>query len=574
MTLAELAGQLMHPFAPNGEAEGGTLADSYDHDAARRLILDRHITSLATRLAPPPARLAEQNNALQAIAERGRLGIPITLNSDPRNHFQALLGASVVAQGVTRWPDALGLAAIDDPALVQAFADRVRREYRAVGIAQAMHPQLDLATEPRWTRLAATFGEDPERACRLAAAYVAGLQAGPMLTRESILPITKHFAGYGAAPEGFDAHNHYGRVTDLDGAWAAHVRPFECAIRAGVAGMMPSYGILAGAPAGSEPVAGAFNRWLLRRELRGRLRFRGTILTDFSATRDCNDNCRLGLRPPTRADIGMPWGVEALSVGQRLARAFEAGVDQIGGVDQTDALIEAVRKGWVRRSRLEESARRLLAQKFALGLFEAPFVDPAAAMLDDPAAQALATSAQQRAMVPLKLEGGPPQTGTRVYLIGIEAEAARSAGLVPVGDPANAEIAMARLATPYERLHPNHFFGRGHHEGRLDFRPGDVAFDALMALPRNLPVSLSVYVDRGVILTNLVGRTRQLFADFGATDPVVIDTMLHPQRARGSLPIELPRSMAAVATQSPGKPADSRDPLFPLGFRATMDPWR
>jgi beta-glucosidase len=95
---------------------------------------------LITRLAGRPDTLAEQNNRLQEIAERTRLGVPLTLSTDPRNHFQATLGASVASATFSQWPEALGFAAVGDPSLVREFGDVVRREYRAVGIHVALSP--------------------------------------------------------------------------------------------------------------------------------------------------------------------------------------------------------------------------------------------------------------------------------------------------------------------------------------------------------------------------------------------------------------------------------------------------
>src|SRR5258708_29682694 len=103
--------------------------------------------------------LANWQNNLQRFAEQTRLGIPVTIASDPRNHFSNNI-FSMSATDFSQWCEPLGFAAIGDPELVRQFADIVRKEYPAVGIRVALHPQIDLATEPRWPRISGTFRED------------------------------------------------------------------------------------------------------------------------------------------------------------------------------------------------------------------------------------------------------------------------------------------------------------------------------------------------------------------------------------------------------------------------------
>jgi beta-glucosidase len=166
MTLAEKAGAMMHGTAPT-DGNGLTApARAYDIPKATALILETNVTAMITRLSIAPGQLAVQNNALQEIAERGRLGIPVLISTDPRNHFSSVVGAGVEASGFSMWPSPLGLASIGDPEVVRRFGDIARREYRAVGIQMALSPQADLATEPRWPRIDGTFGEDPQLVSR------------------------------------------------------------------------------------------------------------------------------------------------------------------------------------------------------------------------------------------------------------------------------------------------------------------------------------------------------------------------------------------------------------------------
>ena len=171
MTVEEKAGTAVHGTAP---IAGGPMSSgpAYDSVAATAVVVGRSVTSLITRMSIAPAEFANANNQLQRIAERGRFSIPITISTDPRNHFQVVGGASVAASGFSQWPETLGFGALDEPALVRRFATIIRREYRAVGIHMALSPQADLATEPRWARITGTFGEDPVRVGELVRAYV------------------------------------------------------------------------------------------------------------------------------------------------------------------------------------------------------------------------------------------------------------------------------------------------------------------------------------------------------------------------------------------------------------------
>lgn len=144
-------------------------------------------------------------NALQEYAEKNtRLGIPITIASDPRHHFSTNIYA-FSSSGFSQFPETLGLAAIGDIDLIDQFTDIVRQEYVAVGIRLALHPQVDLATEPRWPRINGGFGEDAQLSADIARAYVQGLQ-GETLSSSGVATMTKHFPGGGPQNEGLDSH--------------------------------------------------------------------------------------------------------------------------------------------------------------------------------------------------------------------------------------------------------------------------------------------------------------------------------------------------------------------------------
>ena len=579
MTLAEKAGVMMHGTARTGGPTGGVgMGQAYDTVANRALIDSVKVTSLITRLAGDPATLAAQHNALQRIAENTRLGIPLTISTDPRNHFQFVVGATTQSNRFSQWPEALGFAAIGDTALVRRFGDIARQEYRAAGMHMALSPQADLATEPRWGRIVGTFGEDAALAERLVQAYVTGFQHGTAgLDTGSVITVVKHWVGYGAAKDGFDSHSYYGRFAVFPGNnLDYHIRPFLGAFAAHAAGVMPTYSILEGATWNGqpiEPVGAGYNRQLLTDVLRGRYGFRGIVVTDWAITWDCNERCKNGAPPgerPSFADLGMPWGVESLSMRGRFVKAVQAGVDQFGGTERADMLVDAVRAGELTEAQLDTSVVRVLTQKFALGLFENPYVDPAAAarVIGSEAFQAAGLDAQRRALVLLENKGQllPLRGARRVYLHGIAAEAATRAGLTVVSDPAQAEVAIVRLSAPFERLHPQYVFGQFLHEGSLAFKDGDADYETFKRVSAVVPTIVTVFLDRPAILTPIKERARAVIGNFGVSDAALLDVVTGRASPQGKLPFELPSSMDAVTAQQPDVPHDSRTPLYPFGF--------
>jgi beta-glucosidase len=579
MTLEEKAGAMMHGTARTGGAMGGAgVGAQYDTAANRALIIDANVTSMITRLGGTPATLAAQNNALQEIAEHARLGIPVTISSDPRHHFRQVLGASMQTTQFSQWPEPLGLAALRDTALVRRFGDIARQEYRAVGIHMALSPQADLATEPRWSRIDGTFGEDADLAGQLVRAYVEGFQHGTTGgDSSSVLVVVKHWVGYGAVEHGYDSHNFYGRFASLPGpSLAYHVRPFLGAFAAEVDGVMPTYAILQGASWQGqpiEPVGAGFNRQLLTDMLRTQYGFRGIVLTDWAITNDCTERCRNGApagERPSFADVGMPWGVEDLPMRARFVKAVLAGVDQFGGTERADLLVQAVKAGELTEARLDSSVIRIMTQKFRLGLFENPYVDPdaAASRVGTEAFRAAGLDAQRRALVLLENKGGllPLRAPLRVYLHGVASEAAEAMGWTVVSDPSAADVAIMRLDAPFETVHPNYVFGSRQHEGSLAFQDGDSAYEEFKRVSALVPTVVTVYLDRPAILTPIRDRARALIANFGVSDAALLDVLAGRARPEGKLPFELPSSMAAVEAQRSDLPHDSRRPLYPYGF--------
>ena len=219
--------QGMFAFAPNG----------------LKLMREKKMNHFNLWAVPSPEALAKWYNRMQKYAEDStRLGIPITIASDPRNHFSSNIFA-MSAKSFSQWCEPLGLAAIGDEKLTREFADDSRQEYVATGIRESLHPQIDLATEPRWPRISGTFGEDANLSAKMARAYILGFQ-GEKLGPTSVATMTKHFPGGGPQKEGLDPHFPFQKGQVYPGKnFNYHLIPFEAAFAAHTAAIMPYYGV-------------------------------------------------------------------------------------------------------------------------------------------------------------------------------------------------------------------------------------------------------------------------------------------------------------------------------------------
>ncbi|MCI2240417.1 glycoside hydrolase family 3 C-terminal domain-containing protein [Paenibacillus sp. TRM 82003] len=560
MTLQEKAGQLFHTMVaigPGGELAAAApevgLADTTE------LVAGLGISHLNLVGPVASAREAAQwHNRLQDLARSTRLGIPVTVSSDPRNASADNPGAAAAAGALSQWPEPLGLAATRDAGLVWRAADAARQEYLALGIRSALHPQVDLATEYRWSRISGTCGEDPQLTSELVAAYVEGFQ-GASLGPASVATTTKQFPGGGPQKDGEDPHFPYGREQVYPGGnLEDHLRPFAAAIAAGTAQVMPYYGMPVGTDL--EEVAFGFNRGVATGLLRERMGFDGVVCTDWGLITDASI---FGQWMPARA-----WGVEHLSPLERVEKALHAGVDQFGGETRTDLVLELVRSGRVPQSRLDESVRRLLRVKFQLGLFEDPYVDVEAAgrtvgRADLRAAGLAAQSASVTVLTDRAPGGGrllPLRPGTRVFLDGLD-PAAVGDDVVAVPDPARADVAVVRVQAPHEPR-PGGFEAH-FHTGALEF--GAEELERVLSVARTVPTVVDVHLDRPAALPEIAEAAACLTATFGVGDEALWAVLTGRAVARGRLPFDLPRSTAAVAASRSDVPFDTADPVFRFG---------
>jgi beta-glucosidase len=495
-------------------------------------------------------------NKLQHSAEQTRLGIPITIASDPRNHFSHNI-FSMAAADFSQWCETLGFAAIGDVELVRQFADIVRKEYLAVGIRVALHPQIDLATEPRWPRISGTFGEDAHLTARLAKAYIEGFQ-GETLGPHSVACMTKHFPGGGPQNEGLDPHFEFQKGQIYPGGnFDYHLIPFEAAFAANTAAIMPYYGVPMDQT--EENVAMSFNKAILTSLLREKYQYDGVICTDWGLITDSYMPDAIW---PARA-----WGVEHLSESERVKKAIDAGVDQFGGESCPEYVVELVKTGRLSEARLDQSVWRVLRLKFQLGLFDNPFIDEAkvSEVLGHPDSVAAGLASQERAMTLLKNEDQvlPIKGQSRIFVRNIDPSvAAQYAELVAT--PEEADFALLRLETPWIPVETKNPFARGFHHGDLDFKGQTKA--EILDLLRRVPTIVVLYLDRPAVIPEINESAKALVADYGASDVAVLDVIFGKADPEGRLPFELPSSMEAVENQRADIPYDSENPLYPFGF--------
>jgi beta-glucosidase len=400
MSLEQIAGLMLysrHQSIPSGGnsffgpatyggktfAESGA-APSDLSDAQLKFLEEDNLRHVLITSVESPAIAAKWNNNAQAMAEKIGLGIPINSSSDPRHGSDSYAEFNAGAGGeISMWPGTLGIAASFDPQLMFQFGEIGSKEYRALGIATSLSPQIDLGTEPRWNRFDGTMGEDPNLATDMARAYVDGFQSsdnGVGWGHQSVNTMVKHWPGGGPEEGGRDGHFGYGAYAVYPGNnLKGHLQPFtEGAFNLEgptkmASAVMPYYTISFGQDTqNDDKVGNGFNKYLITDLLRGEYGYDGVVCTDWGITSDVS-----------AVDLfeGKSWGVETMTEAERHYKVIEAGVDQFGGNNDMGPILEAYKIGIAEhgeeymRERFETSAVRLLKNIFRVGLFENPYLD-------------------------------------------------------------------------------------------------------------------------------------------------------------------------------------------------------
>ncbi|HHW82388.1 MAG TPA: glycoside hydrolase family 3 protein [Actinomycetales bacterium] len=538
-------------------------------EGTTEIITDKHVRHFILRETPAPRHIVQWVNALQEVAEGTRLGVPVIVASNSRNEWG---GFRIMEQPddvlMTLWPGTLGLAAIGDLDLISDFAEKSRKEFRAINVRKGYMYMADVATDPRWFRFNGTFGEDPVFVSEAIRRVVKGFQ-GEELGSESIALTTKHFPGGGARENGFDPHYAEGKYNCYPTPGSLenyHMPPFRAAVEAGTSSVMPYYAIpsneksampQAPHPGEFEEVGFAFNKTIIDL-LRDDLGHSGYVNSDSGVLAD------------------MAWGVEELTVPERVAKALAAGTDILADTNDVASIRAAYDQGLVDRERLELSARRLLTEMFTLGLFEDPYADPEVAdgIVADPSHRSAAAQAHRRSVVLLKNGGVLPLDcselgGRAVYL-----ESFGKDLTVAQLDELREEIAA---------LDPEVRF-------TTDYREADIAWvhlhpftgDYFAATPE--PLDLAIHEETNVRLAK-VRQIREavptlivsvnfwlpwllhevepmadaLLAGFDTRPSAIADVVFGRFAPEGRLPVTLPAGPEAIAVDEDGQCASPND---------------
>ena len=388
------------------------------------------------------------------------------------------------------------------PTLVREFADIARQEYCAVGIRAALHPTLDLATEPRWGRQSGTFGQDPDLATELARAYLEGFQQ-EALGPGSVACTTKHFPGGGPQKDGEDAHFPYGREQVYPGGrFDDHLEPFPPIIAAGTAAIMPYYGMPIGLEVDGEPIE----------EVGFGYNSRSSPACCASSSASTASSSPTGswsttTTSATRCCRPGPGGSSTSTRAARMELILDAGADQFGGEECVDLLLDLVAAGPGQRgadrrvgappARGEvppRAVRRPLRRRGRGRRDRGPRRLPrgrvcraggSVTVLANGGADAGSACRWRRGC------GSTPRTCRPRW-------SPRSA--MPVDRPEDADVALVRLLAPFEPR-SDLFLESWFHQGSLDFPPGLVA--RLARIAAQCPLVLDVALDRPAVLTPL-----------------------------------------------------------------------
>lgn len=321
-------------------------------------------------------------NAMEAyvetLATEGEPYIPVNFSSDPRSDAAGGYTEKIGDADISVWPNSLGLAATFSVDTVAQFAQMASEEYRALGINMALSPQIDLATDPRWSRNNGTFGENTEMTAAMAKAYVEGFQStfdaeGNNLGwgDTSVATTIKHFPGDGSGEGGRESHSDIGKYAVYpDGNEAGTYEPFLSVLDSGAVMLSYSVGVAAdGTAAFGDLLATAYDQKkvdILRKD-NG---YDGVIMTDWRVTHDV-------------AEFGGPWGMETATVNERHYKILQSGVDMFGGNNEL-APVQAAYTTWQKdfeagkndvdaETRFRESGERVVRMIFNSGVYENPF---------------------------------------------------------------------------------------------------------------------------------------------------------------------------------------------------------
>lgn len=562
------------PIGPGGQGPaGGGIGQMRRTATAKSFIEEKHFRNILNNGVAPVREFASWSNKMQEIAEATRLGIPIMFSTDPRHG--ATLGAHVSGtQYFSQWPSKegqVGISSAHDTVIMKKFGEVVAEEYRAVGLHMILGPQIDVMTEPRWSRNMGCFSEDADLTAEMLAAFMDGAQ-GKDVGPEKILVHLKHWPGAGPHKDGTGQWLTYpGNNFDY------HLIPWKKGIEKGALAAMGYY---SGTFYDSLNVNYSYH--VSTEILYNQLGFKGAICTDWGVVG------RGPLKPSLQGKTTLKDNMEMI---------INAGVDQMGSETNNQLVLELVNEGRVSEERINQAAGRILQWHFILGLFENPYVDPEAAtkIVQSEKNQKLGYEAQLKSIVLLVNEGVlPAAENIKIYVEGIDKEIAAGYATV-VDDPVKADLILVRTTTEEERSFQGFgggMPGAGPRPGQANApRPQMNAAQAATAMnpfaPREVNIdfpakkwaNIKTLARTGkpvVVAFNPTGSSCVLPADlrnvakgaimiFDALDNALLDIVFGKFKPVGKLTFEIPSSMDAVKKQLEDLPFDSENPAFKFG---------
>lgn len=377
LSIEQIAGLMLFSSHERSPADGLT-------DAQKEYLSDSNLRNVLNAGPNEVEANVTWSNQMQAyvesLASADEPYVPVNFSSDPRSTAESGGLYNSSGDDISRWPSNLGLAATFDVETMEAFATAVSAEYRALGIATALSPQIDLATEPRWLRVSGTFGENVELNSELTAAYVDGFQSSTGADgwgTESVNAMIKHWAGDGPGEGGRESHTNAGKYGVYPGDnFDAHTQAFLGALES--AAVMSAYSIALdadGNPLFEDRMGTAYDsgRMSLLREDND---YQGVIVTDWGVTTSISD---------PDAVMGTAWGADDLTVEERHYAILRTGHDMFGGNNAVEPVLAAYdlwqadyEAGEIdvdADTRFRESGARILTMLFQPGLYENAYLD-------------------------------------------------------------------------------------------------------------------------------------------------------------------------------------------------------
>ncbi|MCX6237223.1 MAG: glycoside hydrolase family 3 C-terminal domain-containing protein [Bacteroidia bacterium] len=533
---------------------GAVLANMAGGGGLSKFVKEYNNRHFIYRMNESAKNTAEWANKLQTLCESQPLGIPAIIASNPRNNItvNASLGTSSGTSIFSAWPGELGLSAMHDLKLTREFADIARQEWLAVGLRKGYMYMADLATEPRWSRINGTFGEDAEWVAKMITEVILGFQ-GEKLSASSVALTTKHFPGGGSGEDGQDSHFDWGKKEIYPGGmFENNLIPFQAAIKAGTSSMMPYYSL----PSGTqyEEVGYAFNKGVITDLLRTKMGFKGIINSD------------------TGPLTGMPWGVEKLTKQERYKKAIEAGVNLFSGESDPAMLLEVIEKGMVEMSYIDNSVIRLLNEKFAMGLFENPYVDvnSAEAIINNAKFKERADLALRKSIVLLQNENKalPVPSKTKIYFEtyskGVKDKLSDPGIVYSINDnkypvtfvntPDEADVVLLWLVPA-----GNSLFGSTGAPVSISLSKCSVDIEYVDKLTAKKPTVLVINYTNPWVINEIYndktkGNIKAILATFGTTSDALLDVITGKFNPTGKMPFSTPISDEAVTNQKEDVP--------------------